>query len=434
MKRAFDIVTAAAALAILSPFIVMIALLVRWKLGSPVLFRQLRPGKGARPFKMLKFRTMTDARDSEGRLLKDAKRLTPFGRFLRSTSLDELPELWNVLIGDMSLVGPRPLLMEYLPYYTVEERRRHDVRPGITGWAQVNGRNTAYWRQRLENDIWYVNNLSILLDIRVLAITIKKAILKDGFVSDPSSAMFDLNIEREVFFKIQTIDRKFAYDAANIIQRSYDLDQMSHTIMSSDRFGDFCHDVAFLSDKFIGAFREGNLIGVIQAREMHDSFHLNNIAVVEEERGWGVADALMREFLRISDGRRTDLFVDSRNAAAIRFYRRLGYREDMRQSFSRVDMGMKNDPIDVQKTFRVSDLNRYQKYGFCHLSIIGEDQDVGFVSPDNIFLSNGADPEILTALLTVKGRVRITFPSQLDSFVPDSFSLTRWERIRMTYP
>ena len=180
MKRVFDIVIAAAALAVLSPFIAMIALLVRWKLGSPVLFRQFRPGKNARPFKMLKFRTMTDARDSEGRLLPDAERLTPFGGFLRSTSLDELPELWNVLIGDMSLVGPRPLAMVYLPLYSPEQARRHDVKPGLTGWAQVNGRNAITWQQKFAYDVWYVDNQSIWFDIRILFQTAKIVFLGVG--------------------------------------------------------------------------------------------------------------------------------------------------------------------------------------------------------------------------------------------------------------
>ncbi|WP_334148937.1 sugar transferase [Hyphomicrobium sp.] len=189
MKRVFDVVVAAAALAVLSPFIAMIALLVRWKLGSPVLFRQLRPGKDARPFKMLKFRTMTDTRDGEGRLLPDAERLTPFGRFLRSTSLDELPELWNVLKGEMSLVGPRPLLMEYLPYYSAEQARRHDVRPGLTGWAQINGRNALSWEEKFALDIWYVDNQSFWLDLNILVLTPGKVFNRSGISAEGEATM-----------------------------------------------------------------------------------------------------------------------------------------------------------------------------------------------------------------------------------------------------
>lgn len=189
MKRLFDIVASSLALIVLSPFMVVIALMVRWKLGGPVLFRQIRPGKDAKPFEMLKFRTMTDARDSEGRLLSDAERLTPFGRFLRSTSLDELPELWNVLKGDMSLVGPRPLLMEYLPLYSVEQARRHEVKPGLTGWVQVNGRNALSWEEKFALDIWYVDNRSFWLDMRIVALTFIRIVKRDGISHADSATM-----------------------------------------------------------------------------------------------------------------------------------------------------------------------------------------------------------------------------------------------------
>jgi len=178
------------ALLLLSPLIVALALLVRWKLGSPVLFRQERPGKGGRPFQMLKFRSMTDARlPGSGSLLPDAERLTPFGKWLRSTSLDELPELWNVLKGDMSLVGPRPLLMEYLPLYDAHQRRRHEVRPGITGWAQVNGRNAISWEEKFELDVWYVDNQSFFLDMKILFMTVQKVLARDGITAEGSASV-----------------------------------------------------------------------------------------------------------------------------------------------------------------------------------------------------------------------------------------------------
>lgn len=180
MKRLFDIVASAVLLILLSPLLAALALLVRTKLGSPVLFRQTRPGRGGKPFKMLKFRTMTDARGPDGELLPDTDRLTTFGRFLRSSSLDELPELWNVLKGDMSLVGPRPLLMEYLPLYSPEQARRHMVRPGITGWAQINGRNAISWEQKFAHDVWYVDNNSIWLDLKIIVQTITKVMQQSG--------------------------------------------------------------------------------------------------------------------------------------------------------------------------------------------------------------------------------------------------------------
>jgi sugar transferase EpsL len=176
MKRTFDTCVALLMLAMLSPVLVCVAVLVRLRLGSPVLFRQLRPGLDGQAFQLMKFRTMTDRRDAAGGLLPDAERLTVFGRWLRSTSMDELPELLNVLKGDMSLVGPRPLLMEYLPLYSRQQSRRHEVRPGITGWAQVNGRNAISWEEKLALDVWYVDNRSLWLDLKVLWLTVIRVI------------------------------------------------------------------------------------------------------------------------------------------------------------------------------------------------------------------------------------------------------------------
>jgi lipopolysaccharide/colanic/teichoic acid biosynthesis glycosyltransferase len=180
MKRVFDIFLAALALLLFSFPLLLLNLLIRSKLGSPVFFKQIRPGLHGRPFEMVKFRSMTDARGPEGQLLPDADRLTPFGRFLRASSLDELPGLWNVLKGDMSLVGPRPLLMEYLPLYSPEQARRHNVRPGITGWAQVNGRNAL---------IWYVDNRSLWLDIKILWLTVRKVLVREGISAAGEATM-----------------------------------------------------------------------------------------------------------------------------------------------------------------------------------------------------------------------------------------------------
>ena len=189
IKRALDIIVSATALLLLSPVLLVVAIVVRYDLGSPILFRQIRPGLRAAPFRMIKFRTMREATDSDGNALSDADRLTRIGRLLRATSLDELPELWNVLIGEMSLVGPRPLLMEYLPRYSPEQRRRHEVRPGITGWAQVNGRNALDWPQRLAMDVWYVDNRSLRLDLKILWMTVSKVIARDGISAEGQATM-----------------------------------------------------------------------------------------------------------------------------------------------------------------------------------------------------------------------------------------------------
>ena len=189
MKRAFDIVISSILLLLLLLPLLILAAMIRIKLGSPILFAQVRPGLSGAPFTLLKFRTMTDAVDSSGNLLRDEDRLTPFGQLLRRTSLDELPELWNVLKGDMSLVGPRTLLMEYLPLYSQEQNLRHEVRPGITGWAQVNGRNLLNWDERFKLDVWYVDQHSFLLDINILILTIQKVIKRDGISANGEATM-----------------------------------------------------------------------------------------------------------------------------------------------------------------------------------------------------------------------------------------------------
>ncbi|HIQ41242.1 MAG TPA: sugar transferase [Pseudomonas oleovorans] len=184
LKRAFDIVCSTLALLLLWPVLLILCVLVRIKLGSPVFFRQQRPGLHGKPFMMIKFRTMLDACDGQGNPLPDDVRLTRFGRMLRATSLDELPELWNVLKGDMSLVGPRPLLMDYLPLYSPEQARRHEVRPGITGWAQINGRNALSWPDKFALDVWYVDHRTLLLDIRILLLTVKKVFVREGISAE----------------------------------------------------------------------------------------------------------------------------------------------------------------------------------------------------------------------------------------------------------
>jgi len=188
-RRLLDILGASFGLVILSPVLVVVGLLIRRQMGAPVLFRQMRPGLHGRPFEVVKFRTMRDATDAPGNALPDSARLTGLGRFLRASSLDELPELWNVLMGEMSLVGPRPLLMEYLPLYSATQSRRHEVRPGITGWAQVNGRNTLSWDEKFALDIWYIDNRTLWLDLRIIWLTIRKVVARDGISAAGEATM-----------------------------------------------------------------------------------------------------------------------------------------------------------------------------------------------------------------------------------------------------
>jgi lipopolysaccharide/colanic/teichoic acid biosynthesis glycosyltransferase len=197
LKVSFDFVIASLAIIILLPVFIVFYFLIFWNLGQPVIFKQLRPGLNRKPFKMYKFRSMSNQTDPDGNLLPDANRLKAFGKFLRASSCDELPSLWNVIKGDMSLVGPRPLLMEYLPLYTQKQFRRHEVRPGITGWAQVNGRNSITWEKKFDLDVWYVDNQSFKLDAKILYLTIKKVLKKDGISEDGEETMSKFTGKKE---------------------------------------------------------------------------------------------------------------------------------------------------------------------------------------------------------------------------------------------
>lgn len=189
LKRGLDFLASASGLLLLSPLLLILMLLVQVFLGSPIFFRQQRPGRGGKPFGMIKFRTMVDRRTTDGELLPDGERLTGLGRWLRSTSLDELPELWNILRGDMSLVGPRPLLMDYLPLYSAEQARRHEVRPGLTGWAQINGRNALSWNEKFALDTWYVDNRTFILDVKILLLTVLRVLKRDGISAKGEATM-----------------------------------------------------------------------------------------------------------------------------------------------------------------------------------------------------------------------------------------------------
>lgn len=196
-KRLLDLVISGGALLVLWPVLLVVAVLVRCKLGGPVVFCQERPGKDGKIFRLYKFRTMTDARDENGELLSDEERLTAFGRTLRATSLDELPELWNIFRGDMSLVGPRPLLVQYLPLYNAHQARRHEVMPGLTGWAQVNGRNTVTWEDKFDMDVWYADHISFALDVKILWETVKAVLRREGISAEGSATMEEFRGTKE---------------------------------------------------------------------------------------------------------------------------------------------------------------------------------------------------------------------------------------------
>ena len=432
MKRLLDILVSASALLALSPVLAVIALLVRWKLGSPVLFRQVRPGITARPFEMVKFRTMTDGRDAEGRLLSDAERLTPFGRFLRSSSLDELPELWNVLKGEMSLVGPRPLLRKYLPYYSRRERRRHEARPGITGWSQINGRNTTPWDRRLELDVWYVENRNLWLDLKIILATIGKILKRSGLIDDPRSAMKDLHVEREHILEIRAPTSDEIEAAGCLIRETYDPALVAHTIIASPGFPRFLRDVQGRSDVIMGLFRSGELAGVFQAREIDGKLHLNNFAIRADEQGWGCADILLDAFHSIAAGRRTELFVDSRNPVAARLYARHGYREAGVLNFKTVELDSERK-IDRPVEASVVDPEKADLYGFSYLEIDGLDEKFGFILPDHIIAPEGLSDEIISMIEDVSFVSKITLSGNSLSSKPMGRDLSSWRRITLIH-
>ena len=204
IKRFLDIVLSGIAILVLSPFIILAALLIRFKLGSPVIFKQIRPGKDGKLFVIYKFRSMSNAKDANGNLLPDADRLTNFGRVLRNSSIDELPELFNIFRGDMSIVGPRPLAVSYLPYYNEQEKHRHDVRPGLTGLAQINGRNALQWEKRFEYDLEYVNNISFCLDMKIILMTVKKVLKRQDIVTRGEGVTMDFDAYRRAQLRTQT--------------------------------------------------------------------------------------------------------------------------------------------------------------------------------------------------------------------------------------
>ena len=430
LKRLMDVVVAGAALVVLSPVLLALWIAVRRRMGRPALFRQVRPGLNGRPFEMFKFRTMRDAIGPDGTPLPDAERLTPFGRWLRATSLDELPELWNVLRGEMSLVGPRPLLMEYLPYYSNEERRRHDLRPGVTGWAQVNGRNASPWDERLAADLWYVHNRTLALDVRVLALTIRRILDRNGVVIDPRTIMQDFDVERRNRLVIRRLNIGELRDAALLIREAYDLALFKHTVNASPNFPDFFSDIVGRSDQVFGAFRDKTLAGVFQARLIDGGLYLNNFAVAPDERGWGLANLLLDAFHRWADGRPTELHVDSRNSAALRFYLRNGYREVEAVSFTTIELAPERRAKGLIAE-AIEDEVQLSRYGVGHLRVKGSPTRFGLIAPDHLVVPACATKSEVGEMCSLAGVSCMTIPENLGGLVDWGRVVATWKRIKM---
>ena len=341
IKRFLDFILSLMALIILSPILLIIYILVRIKLGKPAIFKQERPGKNEKIFTLYKFRTMTDEKDKDGNLLPDEKRLTKFGKILRSTSLDELPELVNILKGDMSIVGPRPLLVRYLPYYTEEERHRHDVRPGLTGLAQIHGRNTTNWTDRFKYDVEYTHNITFLGDLKILFKTIMKVIKKEDILVGKEQILLNLDEERNMNeielkeFAIETVN-KYKEELKLYLKDVLDENGISNDNNKIEKIMEEMKQ--FIEDKsaiIIGAFQKEKLLGFIWGYKTSTNdknrIHINYFVVDEKCRKQGIGSQLIKKIYEIAKEMKiqeVELMVTTKNATAVNFYKKQGFEEE----------------------------------------------------------------------------------------------------------
>jgi lipopolysaccharide/colanic/teichoic acid biosynthesis glycosyltransferase/ribosomal protein S18 acetylase RimI-like enzyme len=355
-----DVAVSSAALAVSLPVLGAVALAVRMRLGSPVLFRQPRPGRGGRAFTILKFRTMTDERGPDGQLLDDTARLTAFGRWLRRTSLDELPELLNVLRGEMSLVGPRPLLSRYRPYYSDRERTREDVRPGITGLAQVLGRNHLAWDERLEADARYVESLSLGRDVRILVDTIRAVFGARGVEADARAAMADLDAERAL--EIRPLGARDAGALVALHRAAFESGELQTTIFVAHGVAEYYADILAEGGEHqaLGAFQGKRLVGYAHIRQSPERSHLNQIATDPRVRGRGVGRQLLEAWTAGAGTRLLSLDVTEGGRAAS-WYRRQGFVSRDRSVVWRVPSASGNG-VSLEET--ETSPRWQQRYGF----------------------------------------------------------------------
>jgi lipopolysaccharide/colanic/teichoic acid biosynthesis glycosyltransferase/ribosomal protein S18 acetylase RimI-like enzyme len=433
LKRLMDIVVAGVALVVLSPILIAVWIAVRRRMGSPALFKQTRPGLNGRPFEMIKFRTMRDAVGPEGMPLPDAERLTPFGRWLRATSLDELPEFWNVLKGQMALVGPRPLLQSYIPFFTPEEGLRHSVRPGITGYAQVMGRNTASWDDRLANDIWYVRNRTIGLDLKIACGTISAVLFRQGVSTDPRGEMQDFNVERAAKLPLQFLGAGDANEIAKLFKRTLWTPPYWATAVGSPRLAELIADVSMKSDEYIGVRSNGALVAVMQLRTLPGALHINNIAVDEAFRGARLGERLILKGTENARSLALTLDVDASNTAAVRLYQRLGFehltREDrvVVRNEDAFDGGWRN----LDSSVALVDPEFFERYGIGQLAIDGGNERITVVAPGHLRLPDAPTEALVTA---VKGlpytsiSVSHALAGEFEGMAMESFQTIRMRR------
>lgn len=433
LKRLIDVVASAGGLLVLSPVMLVLWWMVRRRMGSPALFRQVRPGLHGQPFEMIKFRTMRDATAPDGRPLPDAERLTDFGRWLRATSLDELPELWNVLKGQMSLVGPRPLLMAYGPFFTPEERERQDVRPGITGYAQIMGRNTASWQSRLANDVWYARNRTVLLDFRIIFRTLAAVFAREGVSIDPRAAMLDFNVERAGQLPVLPLAEDDAAEIADLFRRCLAGPARWGTALGSDRFLDFIAGVAMPQDTFLGIRCNGALVAAVHLRRLPEALHINDIAVDESFRGSGLAQRLIRHAAEASASLPLSLDVDAANPAALRLYEGLGFKVEhettrvvLRREATVPDTGADDTP-----TLSIMDDAFFRTYGIGYLTLSGREERITIVQPAHLRLPDPVPADLVSAAREFpyhSVQVSRTLADQFEGEIVSTFTTLRMTR------
>lgn len=400
-KRVLDVAASSLALGMSWPVLAAVAVAVRSQLGAPVLFRQPRPGRGGRTFTILKFRTMTDARDARGRLLSDDARLTPLGRWLRRTSVDELPELFNVLRGDMSLVGPRPLLERYRPYYTERERLRERVRPGITGLAQVRGRNQLSWDARLEADARYVETLSLRTDLGILAQTARAVFTARGVETDAPSAMLDLDAQRRhasARLDLRPLGPEHARALVALHRAAFDEHELQTTIFSGHGVGRYYADILEQGGEHraLGAFKAGALVGYAHVRQREGVSHLNQLAITPRAQGRGVGRQLLEAW--IDAAQQPTLSLDVRDGSrASAWYRRRGFCVRRRSVLWRIPAGGPGG-ASVRET---EDSQRWQRrYGFSTVvaEVGGHTHAIGRLGAHDLRIDAALSPQALDAL------------------------------------
>lgn len=335
IKRLLDIVLSIVILLIASPFLMIICFLIKIKLGGPIIFKQLRPGKNSELFVLYKFRTMIEKYDSNGNLLPDIERINKFGNFLRNTSLDEIPELINVIKGDMSIVGPRPLLVKYLEFYTQKEIKRHSVRPGITGLAQINGRNSANWSQKFEKDLEYINNITFYGDLKIILKTFIKVIKKDGIIIKQKNPILDLDDERrKPLINVKEISLEILVEKEENIKSNIKELLMITNIDNVEEIENVYNNmIKFKKDKtaiLFGAFdkKNNNLVGFIWGYEKIGKLHINYFYINKGYRGKGVGQKLINSMYEKAKEKNIDtieLMVGSKNTNAMKFYKKQGF-------------------------------------------------------------------------------------------------------------